>query len=56
METSDKLKLGRIPQNTWTEVSKKDKVMKDKERVRNCAKLKKTKERELKYLKGHYDN
>lgn len=55
METSDKLKLGRIPQNIWTEVSKKDTVMKDKERVRNCAKLK-TKERELKYLKRHYNN
>lgn len=58
METSDKLKLRRIPQNNWTEFFKKVKVMKDKEKkkkVRNCAWLKETKEREFKHHKGHYN-
>lgn len=32
METSDKLKLRRIPQNNWTEFFKTVKVMKDKEK------------------------
>lgn len=55
METSDKLKLRRIPQNNWTEFFKTVKVMKDKNQVGHCARQKETKEREFRYLKGHYN-
>lgn len=39
METSDKLKLRRIPQNNWTEFFKKVKVMKDKEKKKKGEEL-----------------
>ena len=47
-ETSDKLKLRELQQDNWPVHFKNVKVMKNKEIMKNCSKLKETTENESK--------